>query len=163
MKARLHPHWAGGRAGYVYSVIYDGELIVSRSRDPECDAARALLAKGLTGKLTLLDGTDRHPAHDRTLFAAPFFMSTRPSFTEPIDERPALAGFLLPEGLPMNDDLEPAPFDPPPDNAQLDIEQVIAERPPLDAILAQARQAPEINTEQLEVSADQLDAIRSQQ
>ena len=66
MKARLHPHWAGGRAGYVYSVIYDGELIVSRSRDPECDAARALLAKGLTGKLTLLDGTDRHPAHDRT-------------------------------------------------------------------------------------------------
>ena len=63
----------------------------------------------------------------------------------------------------MNDDLEPAPFDPPPDNAQLDIEQVIAERPPLDAILAQARQAPEINTEQLEVSADQLDAIRSQQ
>ena len=45
MKARLHPHWAGGRAGYLYSVIFDGKLIVDRSRDPECDAARALVAK----------------------------------------------------------------------------------------------------------------------
>ena len=56
LKARLHPHWAGGRAVYLYSVIYDGELIVNRSRDPECDAARALVAKGITGELTLLDG-----------------------------------------------------------------------------------------------------------
>ena len=44
-KARLHPSWIGGKTGYVYSVIYDGELIVDRSRDPECDAARALVAK----------------------------------------------------------------------------------------------------------------------
>ena len=56
MKARLHPRWVGGRAGYLYSVIYDGELIVDRSRDPECDAARALLTRGITGKLTFLDG-----------------------------------------------------------------------------------------------------------
>ena len=55
-KARLHPIWVGGRAGYLYSVIYAGELLVERSRDPECDAARALLAQGITGKLTLLDG-----------------------------------------------------------------------------------------------------------
>ena len=48
MRARLHPHWGGGEAGYVYSVIYDGKLLVERSRDPECDAARALLAKGIT-------------------------------------------------------------------------------------------------------------------
>ena len=60
-KARLHPHWAGGRAGYVYSVIYDGELLVDRSRDPECDAARALLAEGFTGKLTMLDGKSGRP------------------------------------------------------------------------------------------------------
>ena len=33
-----------------------GNLIVERSRDPECDAARALLAQGLTGKLRLCDG-----------------------------------------------------------------------------------------------------------
>jgi hypothetical protein len=54
--ARVHPHWAGGKAGYLYSVIYGGTLLVERSRDPECDAARALVAKGITGTLTLLDG-----------------------------------------------------------------------------------------------------------
>ena len=56
MKARLHPKWVGGRDGYRYSVLFDGKLLVDRSRDPECDAARALLAKGITGKLTLCDG-----------------------------------------------------------------------------------------------------------
>ena len=56
LKARLHPIWIGGNPGYVYSVIYDGTLLIERSRDPECDAARALLAKGLMGKLTLCDG-----------------------------------------------------------------------------------------------------------
>jgi hypothetical protein len=55
-KARLHPIWVGGKAGYVYSVIHDGKLLVERSRDPECDAARALVAKGFTGNLTMLDG-----------------------------------------------------------------------------------------------------------
>jgi hypothetical protein len=34
----------------------EGKLLVERSRNPECDAARALLAKGITGKLTLCDG-----------------------------------------------------------------------------------------------------------
>ena len=61
MKARLHPHWAGGRAGYLYSVIFDGKLIVDRSRDPECDAARALVARGIIGKLTMLDGKTGKP------------------------------------------------------------------------------------------------------
>jgi hypothetical protein len=56
MKARLHPHWVGGRDGYRYSVLFEGELLVDRSRDPECAAARALLAKGITGTLTMLDG-----------------------------------------------------------------------------------------------------------
>ena len=32
------------------------KLLVERSRDPECDAARALVAKGISGELTLLDG-----------------------------------------------------------------------------------------------------------
>jgi hypothetical protein len=59
--ARLHPRWVGGRDGYSYSVIYDGKLLVDRSRDPECDAARALLAKGITGKLTMLDGKTGKP------------------------------------------------------------------------------------------------------
>jgi hypothetical protein len=56
VRARLHPRWNGGRTGYVYSVVFDGKLIVERSHDPECDAARALLARGITGKLTLCDG-----------------------------------------------------------------------------------------------------------
>ena len=56
MKARLHSHWVGGRDGYRYSVLYCGELLVDHSRDPECDSARALLAKGITGKLTMCDG-----------------------------------------------------------------------------------------------------------
>ena len=61
MKARLHPRWVGGRAGYLYSVIFEGNLIVDRSRDPECDAARALVAMGRTGKLTMLDGKTGRP------------------------------------------------------------------------------------------------------
>lgn len=55
-KARLHPIRVGGKAGYVYSDICEGKLLVDRSRDPEHDAARALLAKGITGKLCLCDG-----------------------------------------------------------------------------------------------------------
>src|SRR5262245_18623402 len=61
LKARLHPKRVGGRDGYRYSVIFDGKLLVDRFRDPECDAARALLAKGLTGQLTLLDGKTGRP------------------------------------------------------------------------------------------------------
>ena len=61
LHARLHPHWCGGRDGYRYSVILRGECIVSRSRDPETDAARALLTKGITGRFTLLDGKTGRP------------------------------------------------------------------------------------------------------
>ena len=60
-QARLHPIWTGGRDGYHYSVIFQGECIVSRSRDPETDTARALLAKGVIGKLTFLDGKTGKP------------------------------------------------------------------------------------------------------
>ena len=55
LKARLHPI-RGPKVGYRYSVIFDGKLLVERSSDPECDAARALLTKGITGMLTMLDG-----------------------------------------------------------------------------------------------------------
>jgi hypothetical protein len=61
LTARLHPLWVGGRDGYRYSVLFEGKLLVDRSRDPECDAARALLAKGITGKLTMLDGKSGRP------------------------------------------------------------------------------------------------------
>ena len=61
LTARLHPKWVGGRDGYRYSVIFEGKLIVDRSRDAECDAARALVAMGRTGKLTMLDGKTGRP------------------------------------------------------------------------------------------------------
>jgi hypothetical protein len=49
------------KGGDVYSVIFRGELIVERSLGPELDAARALLAKGITGELTMLDGKTGKP------------------------------------------------------------------------------------------------------
>ena len=61
--ARLHPRWIGGRSGYVYSVIHEGKLLVERSRDAACDSARALLAQGITGKLTMLDGKTGRPRY----------------------------------------------------------------------------------------------------
>ena len=60
LSARLHP-LKPKKGSEVYSVIFRGELLVERSNDPECDAARALLAKGITGKLTMLDGKTGRP------------------------------------------------------------------------------------------------------
>ena len=62
LKAYLHPkkkpndrHW------YAYDVVFEGEIIVTDSRDPEHDLARALLARGIKGKVTLHDGPTRKP------------------------------------------------------------------------------------------------------
>jgi hypothetical protein len=60
LTARLHPI-KPKKGGEVYSVIFRGKLLVERSKEPEFDAARALLAKGITGKLTLLDGKTGKP------------------------------------------------------------------------------------------------------
>jgi hypothetical protein len=60
LKARLHPIWVS-EVGYRWSVVFRGTLIVELSRDPECDAARALLAVGITGKLIMLDGKTGKP------------------------------------------------------------------------------------------------------
>ena len=40
-------------------LLLENKLLVERSRDPACDAARALLAKGITGKLTMQDKDGR--------------------------------------------------------------------------------------------------------
>jgi hypothetical protein len=46
---------------YLYDVLVGGEVVVSGSRDPEHDLARALLARGFTGSVKVLDGeTGRH-------------------------------------------------------------------------------------------------------
>ena len=43
------------------NVEFDGELIVSGSGDPECDLARALLTRGVTGTVAVIDGeTGKH-------------------------------------------------------------------------------------------------------
>jgi hypothetical protein len=49
----LHP--VPGSNGYRYTVTLDGEEIVTLGRDPEHEAARACLARGITGRLELVD------------------------------------------------------------------------------------------------------------
>jgi hypothetical protein len=40
---------------YRYDVIWKGDVLIRRSRDPETDAARALYARGVTGKIAVRD------------------------------------------------------------------------------------------------------------
>ena len=67
LTAKLFPVWTPelGSAGIPYSdkynVTFAGEIIVERSRDPETDLARALLVRGHTGTVTLLDGATGKP------------------------------------------------------------------------------------------------------
>ena len=42
-------------------MLLDGEPIVTGSRDPECDLARALLARGITGMVEVIDGKTGKP------------------------------------------------------------------------------------------------------
>jgi hypothetical protein len=53
--ATLIPRKSGGKHYYTYSVGFAGELIVEGSSNPEHDACRAMLARGITGTLLLLD------------------------------------------------------------------------------------------------------------
>jgi hypothetical protein len=44
-----------------YAVSFRGELIVTGSRDPECALARGLRARGITGKVKVIDAdTGKH-------------------------------------------------------------------------------------------------------
>jgi hypothetical protein len=52
--ARLHP-LKSKKGKQLFSVIFRGKLLVERSCDPECDAARALSLQGISGKLHLSD------------------------------------------------------------------------------------------------------------
>jgi hypothetical protein len=51
----------GGKNGYVYDVHFQFDVVVEGSSDPEFDVARALLAKGITGSITILDGITGKP------------------------------------------------------------------------------------------------------
>ena len=46
---------------YLYDVKFEDEKIVAGSRDPETDLARALLARGIVGKVTLMDAVTGKP------------------------------------------------------------------------------------------------------
>ena len=61
MLIKLLPIWAGGKSGYLYNITLDGDLIVERSRDPECDLARILLSRGVTGIVMIHDGNTGRP------------------------------------------------------------------------------------------------------
>ena len=62
LQARLHLLTNG------YLVMHDGRMLVYRSRDPECDAARALSAMNRTGVLIMLDGQPGgRPGKPRTI------------------------------------------------------------------------------------------------
>ena len=48
-------HW------YAYDVLLGGEIILAESRDPAHDLARALLARGIRGRVEVCDGkTGKH-------------------------------------------------------------------------------------------------------
>src|SRR5205085_2560336 len=47
--------------GYRYDMILDGETIVSRSRDPEHEAGRALHSRGLRGRFCTIDFATGQP------------------------------------------------------------------------------------------------------
>src|SRR6185436_12613769 len=46
---------------YLYDVEFDGEVIVKNSKDAECDAARVLLSRGISGKITMVDAKTGKP------------------------------------------------------------------------------------------------------
>ena len=54
------PRTPGRRHAYLYSVEFDG-LVVENSADAECDLARVLLARGISGVVTLIDGATGKP------------------------------------------------------------------------------------------------------
>jgi hypothetical protein len=63
LAAHLHPPRlkTGTRYTGLYGVTLGGELVVEDSRDPEHDLARALLSRGVTGFVVVLDAnTGKH-------------------------------------------------------------------------------------------------------
>jgi len=47
---------SGRRHAYLYDVEFSGRLVVTGSTDPACDLARALLARGIKGKVAVYAG-----------------------------------------------------------------------------------------------------------
>ena len=47
--------------GNLYNVTFQGDLVLEGCRDPECDLARILQARGYTGTVTMLDSRTGKP------------------------------------------------------------------------------------------------------
>jgi hypothetical protein len=60
LDVRLWAKWIPG-VGYRYDVLLTRETIVHQSRDPECDAARALHDRGLRGTFRMIDFVTGRP------------------------------------------------------------------------------------------------------
>ncbi len=58
LHARKRPNH---RHCHAYDLVLDGETVVSNSRDPEHDLARALLTRGIKGVVSLRDGSTGKP------------------------------------------------------------------------------------------------------
>jgi hypothetical protein len=77
VSARLHP--LKSKIGkQLYSVIFRGKLLVERSCDPECDAARALLLQGISGKLRLSDAGGFSITKKREAWGVRYLYTPRP-------------------------------------------------------------------------------------
>ena len=77
LTARVHPlPWKNGKQ--LYSVLFRGKRLIERSRDSECDAARALLAMGVTGKLHLLDNGGFRVTKKREPWGIRYLYTPRP-------------------------------------------------------------------------------------
>src|SRR5262245_60741315 len=85
LTASLFPVWTPelGASGMPYSdrynVVFVGEIIVERSRDPETELARALLDRGHTGTVSMLDGLTGKPRTLSTLRRPPRCAPWRPA------------------------------------------------------------------------------------
>jgi hypothetical protein len=53
--AKRPPEGNHRESWYLYDIEFEGELVVRDSKDPECELARALRARGVTGTVTLVD------------------------------------------------------------------------------------------------------------
>src|SRR5262245_22775393 len=80
------------------SVVHNGKLLVSNFRDLECDAARALLAKGITGKLHLFDNGGFKVAKRREPWGTLYVYSPRPPMLRTIIDIERAAKLTTEEG-----------------------------------------------------------------
>ena len=61
-KVFIHPVWVGGRQGYRYDIEHNGQIVVSKSRVPFCDAARWCAGVGKDGVLEMWRYGGSYPA-----------------------------------------------------------------------------------------------------